>query len=172
MEQAQEQPEDEALGGVSTLTVFHHQWKFPRGSRQGRGLFLFTGLHSESWCPKSYLGKSHFPVHANVTEFFNFSWLQNMVIEVLVCFIYPLKRPWCWERLRAGEGDNRGWDGWMASLTPWTWVWVHSGSWWWTGRPGVLRFMGSQRAGHHWVTELNCSILWLTTQLQPRINTM
>ena len=60
------------------------------------------------------------------------------------------------EGLRAGgEGDDRGWDGWMASLTRWTWVWVNSGSWWWTGRPGVLWFMGSQRVGHDWVTELN-----------------
>ena len=55
------------------------------------------------------------------------------------------KRPWCWEGLGAGEeGDNRGWDGWMASLTWWTQVWVNSGRWWWTGRPGVLWFMGSQ----------------------------
>ena len=60
------------------------------------------------------------------------------------------------ERLKAGgEGDDRGWDGWMASLTQWAWVWVSSGSWWWTGRPGVLRFMGSQRVGHDWATELN-----------------
>ena len=67
-----------------------------------------------------------------------------------------LKRTWCWERLRAGgEGDDRGWDGWMASPTQWTWVWVNSGSWWWTGRPGVMRFMGSQTAGHDWATELN-----------------
>ena len=67
-----------------------------------------------------------------------------------------LKRPWCWERWRAGgEGDDRGWDGWVASLTRWTWVWVNSGSWWWTGRPGVLWFMGSQRVGHDWETELN-----------------
>ena len=66
-----------------------------------------------------------------------------------------LKRPWGWERLRAGgERDNRGWDNWMASPTQRTWVWVNSGSWWWTGRPGVLRFMGSQRVGHDWVTEL------------------
>ena len=66
------------------------------------------------------------------------------------------KRLWCWGGLRAGgEGDDRGWDGWMASLTRWTWVWVNSGSWWWTGRPGVLRFTGSQRVGHDWVTELN-----------------
>ena len=56
-----------------------------------------------------------------------------------------LKRPWCWGRLRAGrEGEDRGWDGWMASLTQWTWVWVDSSNWWWTGRPGVLRFMGLQ----------------------------
>ena len=66
------------------------------------------------------------------------------------------KRPWCWERLRArGEGDDRGWDGWMASPTRWTWVWVDSRSWWWTGRPGMLRFMGLQRVGHNWATELN-----------------
>ena len=66
------------------------------------------------------------------------------------------KRPWCWERLRAGgEGDDRGWDGWMASPTQWTCVWMDSRSWWWTGRPGVLRFMGSQRVGHDWATEMN-----------------
>ena len=60
-----------------------------------------------------------------------------------------LKRPWCWERLRAGgKGDDRGWDSWMASLTQWTWVWVDSRSWWWTERPGMLLFMGSQRVGH------------------------
>ena len=66
------------------------------------------------------------------------------------------KRPWCWERLRAGgKGGDRGWDGWMASPTQWTWVWVDSGSWRWTGRPGVLWFMGSQRVGRDWATELN-----------------
>ena len=55
------------------------------------------------------------------------------------------KRLWSWEALGEGrEGDNRGWDGWMASPTRWTWIWVNSGSWWWTGRPGVLRFMGSE----------------------------
>ena len=66
------------------------------------------------------------------------------------------KRLWCWEGLGVrGEGDDRGWDGWMASLTRWTWVWVNSGSWWWTGRPGVQRVMGLQRVGHDWATELN-----------------
>ena len=68
------------------------------------------------------------------------------------------KRPWCWETLRAGgEGDDRGWDGWMASATRWTWVWVDSRSWWWAGRPGMLWFMGLQRVGQDWVTELNWS---------------
>ena len=54
-----------------------------------------------------------------------------------------------------GEGDNRRWDGWMASPTRWTWVWVNSGRWWWTGRCGLLGFMGLQRVGHGWATELN-----------------
>ena len=68
------------------------------------------------------------------------------------------KRPWCWEGLGAGgEGDDRGWDGWMASPTRWAWIWVNSGILWWTGRPGVLRFMGLQRVGHDWATELNWS---------------
>ena len=66
------------------------------------------------------------------------------------------KTPWCWERVKiGGEGDDRGWDGWMAPLTQWTWVWVNSGSWWWAGRPGVLQSMGSQGVGHDWATELN-----------------
>ena len=66
-----------------------------------------------------------------------------------------LKRPWCWERLRVGEGNDRGWDDWMASPTRWTWVWVDSGSWWWTGKPGMLRLMGPQKVRNDWATELN-----------------
>ena len=66
-----------------------------------------------------------------------------------------LKRSWCWERLKAREGDDRWWDGWMASLFQWTWVWANSRIWWWTGRPGVLQWMGSQRIRQNWVTELN-----------------
>ena len=68
------------------------------------------------------------------------------------------KRPWCWERLKAGgEGDDRGWDGWMASTIHWTGVWASSGSWWWTGKPGILQSVGSQRVGHDWATELICT---------------
>ena len=85
------------------------------------------------------------------------------------------KRPWCWEELKVGgEGDDRGWDGWMLSLTRWIWVWVNSGSWWWMGRPGVLQSMRSQRVGHNWATEQQeqlkilemdsgdgCTIMWM-----------
>ena len=80
------------------------------------------------------------------------SWNSNTSCEESTHW----KRPWCWEGLGAGgEGDDRGWDVWMASLTRWTWVWVNSGSWWWTGRPGMLWFMGLQRVGHNWATEMN-----------------
>ena len=83
-----------------------------------------------------------------------------------------LKRPWCWERLkRGGEGGDRGWDGWMASPTPWTWIWVNSGSWCWTGRPSMLQFMGSQRVGHtEWlnnkITAGKCLSFTILTQLR------
>ena len=81
--------------------------------------------------------------------------------EVLSCGMWckeltHWKRPWCWERLKAGgEGDDRGWDGWIASLKGWIWIWVGSRSWWWTGKPGLLQSIGSQRVRHDWVTELN-----------------
>ena len=92
------------------------------------------GVHWKDWC---------------------WSWIFN-ILATWCKELTHLKRLWCWERLRAGgEGDNRGWDGWMASLTRWTWVWLDSRSGWWTGRPGVLQFMGSRRVWHDWVTELN-----------------
>ena len=95
---------------------------------------ISPGFHRKDWC---------------------WSWNSN-TLATWCKELTHLKRPWCWERLRAGgEGDDRGWDGWMASPTRWTWVWVDSGRWWWTGRPGVLQFMGSQRVRHHWATELN-----------------
>ena len=64
--------------------------------------------------------------------------------------IGSLEKPWFWERLKAGEGDNREWDGWVLSPTSWTWVWTSSGSWWWTGQSGVLQSMGTQRVRHNW----------------------
>ena len=78
------------------------------------------------------------------------------------------KRLWCWESLRAGgEGDNRGWDGWMASLTQWRWVWVNSRSWWWTGRPDVLQSTRLQTVRHDWATELNWTEGWPPRGLMP-----
>ena len=75
------------------------------------------------------------------------------------------KRPWCWERLKTGgEGDNRGWDDWMASLTQWTWICTSSENWWWTRKPDMLQSMGSQKFGHDWVTEFSRShIAWMIT---------
>ena len=95
-------------------------------------------------------------LYFTILNIFGFwSWNSN-TLATCCKELTHLKRPWCWERLRAcGEGDDRRWDGWMASPTQWTWVWVDSGSWWWTGRPGVLQFMWLQRVGHDWATELN-----------------
>jgi len=75
---------------------------------------------------------------------FRMDWLDLLVVYMIDLKDVSVVKPHLW-----------GWDGWMASLTRWTWVWVNSGSWWWTGRPGVLRFMGSRRVGHDWATELN-----------------
>ena len=95
-------------------------------------------VHSEADQPWDFFGRNDAKAEAPVLwPSHEKSWLIG-------------KRPWCWEGLGAGgEGDDRGWDGWMASPTRWTRVWVNSGSWWWTGRPGVLRFMGSKRVGHN-----------------------
>ena len=111
-----------------------------------------------NWTDKDY--KEIQPVHSKGNQ----SWIftEGLMLKMKLQYFRlmqrtdSLKRPWCWERLKAGgEGDDRRWDGWMASPTQWTWVWVSSGSWWWTGKPGVLQSMGSQRAGHDWVTEQN-----------------
>ena len=99
------------------------------------------------------------PVHCKGDQ----SWLEGLMLKLkLQYFGYLMWRADSLEKtlmlggIGAGEeGDDRGWDGWMASLTWWTWVLVNSGSWWWTGRPGVLRFMVLQRVGHDWATELN-----------------
>ena len=115
---------------------------------------VMTNLDSilKSWPNQSILRKSVLNMH---WKDWCWSWNSNILATWCEELTY-LKRPWCCERLRAGgEGDNRGWDGWMASPAQWAWVWVDSRSWWWTGRPGVLWFMGSQRVGHDWATELN-----------------
>ena len=83
------------------------------------------------------------------------SWNSN-TLTIWCEELTHLKRPWCWERLKErGEGDNRGWEGWIASPTWWTWLWASSRNWWWTGKPGILRSVGLQRVKHDWATELN-----------------
>ena len=97
--------------------------------------------------------------HINKREFIK-NGKQLFLINVGFAKLTHWKRHWCWERLKVGgEADNRGWDGWMASPTQWTWIWVNSGSWWWTGRPGVLQSMDSQKVWHDWATELNLATL-------------
>ena len=101
------------------------------------------------------------PVHPKGDQFWVFTGRTDVEAETPIFWPPDVKSWLIWKDPDAGkdwaegEGDNRGWDDWMASLTRWTWVWVDSRSWWWTGRPGVLQFMGSQRVGHNWVTELN-----------------
>ena len=120
--------------------------------------------YKESWVPNNWcfwnvvLEKSlESPLGCNEIQPVHPKWNQSWIFigrtdaeaETLATRCEELnhwKRPWCWERLKAGGGgDDRGWDGWMASPTWWTWVWVNSRSWWWTGRPGVLQFMGRSR---------------------------
>ena len=107
------------------------------------------------------------PVHPKGNQSWIFIWRTDAEAEgsnTLTTWCKELthwKRPWCWERLKAGEkGDNRGWAGWMASQTWWTWVWASSRSWWWTGKPGMLKSLGLQRIGHDWATELNYRAFW------------
>ena len=130
----------------------------------------------ESWAPKNWYFwtvvlentlencldcKQIQPVHSKRDQSWVFFGRTMLKLKVqyfghLMQRVDSLEKTLIWEGLGAvGEGDDRGLDGWMASLTRWTWVWVNSGSWWWTGRPGMPRFMGSQRVGHDWETELN-----------------
>ena len=136
--------------------------------------------HKESWVPKNWYfwtvvlektfesplnSKEIQPVHPKGNQSWRFIGRTDVEAETPILWPPDAKnwligKDWCWERLKAGgKGDGRGWDGWMASPTQWTWVWVNSGSWWWTGRPSVLQSIGSQRVRHDWATELNWSEL-------------
>ena len=154
-------------------------------SSQGYGLssshvWLWELDYKESWMPKNWCfwtvvlektlegplnSKEIQPVHPKGDQSWIFIGRTDAEAETPI--LWPLdaknwltwKAPDAGKRHRAGgEGDDRGWDGWMASPTQWTWVWVNPGSWWWTGRPGVLQSMGSQRVRCDWATELNWSL--------------
>ena len=111
----------------------------------------------ELWCWRRHLrvpwtARSNQSILKKIsTDYSLEGWCWNWSSNTLATWcqeLTHLKRAWCWERLKAGEGDDRGWDGWMASLAQWTGVWTSSRNWWWTGKPGMLQSMGSQRARH------------------------
>ena len=113
--------------------------------------------HKESWELSPLDCKEIKPVNPKGNQSWRKDWCWSWNFNTLATWCKELthwKRPWCWERLKAGEGDDRGCNGWIASSTRWTWVWASSGSWWWTGKPDMLQSMGSQRVRHDWVTEL------------------
>ena len=136
---------------IFVLIFYLILWTFIKG---------YCGVGEDSWESLGLQGDPTSPSWRKsvlVVHWKDWCWSWNSNTLATWCEeLTHWKRPWCWEGLGArGEGDDRGWDGWMASPTQWTWVWIDSGSLWWTGRPGMLRFMGSQRIGHDWVTELN-----------------
>ena len=123
-------------------------------------MLLNCGVGEDSW---ESLGLREIqPVHPTGISVLNIhqkDWCWSWNSNILITWCEELahwKRPWCWERLKAGgEGVNRGWYSWMASPTQWAWVWASSGSWWWTGKPGILQCMGLQRVRHDWATIQN-----------------
>ena len=139
--------------------LVNHFWDHTSTTTSTKELMLWNcGVREDFWESLGLQGDPTSPSSRSVlgVHWKDWCWSWNSSTLATWCEeLTHLKRPWCWGRLRAGEGDDRGWDCWMASPTQWTWVWVNSGSWWWTGRPGMLQFMRSQRVGHDWVTELN-----------------
>ena len=136
-------------------------WTVKKAELSAEELMLLNcGVGEDSWGSLGLQGDPTSPFWRRSTLGFLWKeWCWSWNSSTLATWCEELthwKRLWCWEGLGVGgEGDDRGWDGWIASLTRWTWVWVNSGSWWWTGRPDMLWFMGSQRVGHDWAIELN-----------------
>ena len=146
------------------------------GFSSGR-VWMWELNDKESWVPKNWCFwtvvlektlespldcKEIQPVHPKGDQSWVFFGRTDVEAETPILWPPDAKSWFIWKDPDAGKdwgqeekGDDRGWDGWMASPTRWTWVWVNSGSWWWTGKPGVLQSMGSKRVGHDWVTELN-----------------
>ena len=141
------------------------RWTVKKAERRKNGCFWENGgVGEDSWGSLGPQGDPTSPFWRRPTQgFLRKDWCESWNSSPLATSREELthwKRLWCWEGSGAGgEGDDRGGDGWMASLTPWTWVSVNSGSWWWTGRPGVPRFMGSPRVGHDWATDLIWSVI-------------
>ena len=121
-------------------------------------MLLNCGVGGDSWESLGLQGDPTSPSYRSVLGVHWKDWFWSWNSNTLATWckeLTHLNRPLMLEKIEGRRRrDGRGWDGWMASLTQWTWIWVNSGSSWWTGRPGVLRFMGLQRVGHDWVTEL------------------
>ena len=135
-------------------------WTVKKTEHRSIDAFWIVVLEKTLESPLDY--KEIQPVHPEGDQSWVFIGRTNVEAETPI--LWPAdakswligKDLWCWEGLGAGgEGDDRGWDGWMASLTRCAWVWVNSRSWWWTGMSGMLQFMGLQRVRHDWATELN-----------------
>ena len=156
-----------------TFMRWRRKWQptpvFLPGESQGQGSLVGCRLWHAVYGVRVGHDRSDVAAAATVSTFsivvgaFFFFWLKHWKrpwnANTLATWCEELtdwKRPWCWERSKArGEAGDRGWDGWMVSLTWWTWVWAISRSWWWTGKPGTLQSMGLQRVGHDCATELN-----------------
>ena len=163
---------------LSVVMYGCESWTIKKAEHQRNDVF-------ELWCWKKLLRvlrlqgdptspfwrKSVFNIHWK-----DWCWRWNINALATWCeSVTHLKRPQCWERLKAGgEGDDRRWGAWMASQTQWTCIRVNSGSWWWTGRPDVLQSMGLQRVRHDWVTELNRTliecVLWVYFKHFPNLS--
>ena len=137
-------------------------------------MLLKCGVGEDSWESLGLQGDPTSPFWRRSALGFlwrEWCWSWNYSILATSCEELTHWKDWCWEGLGAGgEGDDRGWDGWMASSTQCTWVWVNSGSWWWTGLSGLLLFMGLQRVGHDWANELNWNHLQCKFMLPIPVN--
>ena len=143
--------------------VFHHVWMWELDYKeswvQKNWCFWTVVLEKTLESPLDY--KEIQPIHPKGVQSWVFIGRTDFEAEAPILWppdvkLTHLKSPWCWERLRGGgEGDNRGWDGWIASPTQWTWVWVNCGELVMDREVGMLQSMGSQRVGHDWATELN-----------------
>ena len=163
-----------AMTNLNSILKSRHYFANKGPSSQSYGfssshVWLWELDYKEGWALKNWClrllrvpwtpGRSNQSILKEISPEYS---LEGLMLKLKLQYLWEelihWKRPWCWERLKAGgEGDDRGWDSWMASLTQWTWVWASSRSWW-TGKPGVLQFMGLQRVVHDWATELKLEL--------------
>ena len=128
------------------------------GAREDSWKLHVTARRSNPWMLREINPNTHWKEWC-------WSWSSN-TLATWCKKLSPWKIPWCWKSLKAGEGDDRVWGGWMASPTRWTWACACSRSWWWTGKPGLLQSIGSQRVGHDWATSLHFMFIHTHTHVK------